>query len=591
MRAFTGCESRWGNVATVLFALAFVLLGAVCILQPLSDPDFWWHLKTGELIAKARALLPADPFNPPDGVVTLRERVILDGYWLWQVIAYGFYQVGGFAGIKLLNFLTLAAIYVVLSLQFWRNSVRLPVALPLMTLSLLLVLKFFPLERPQVASFLFSAILVGLFMAIRRGERPRWLLYPLMAVWGNLHGGVVIGVILLLLFTLGYLWEERCDRTRQRGILLWCAGGVAAALINPNGIDNFLILWQMGDQQVLWTISEFKSSLVAFGDQWEVLLFWGLLLVHFAGLWKSTRTPRLGDWLVSLFLAVIAVKYMRNVAFVLVGLLPMTGYCLEQALSKSSARCQRAWQKGQLFAAGLLLAYAVYMVQAAAAARNRGEWGTISATYPQTLATFLKSVPLTGTILNDYNWGGYLIWALAPQYRIIVDGRIIEPQVLEDYRKIGDASLTPVNGRPEYEVLLDKYGIDVAVMGTEIEHTGVNLLIKYLLNKPEWQPVYLTGQGCVLLKRNAGNAAVLKQYQIDKLAFLNRLIDYYNEYIQKYPGDYRRYFGRGELLGYMGHYDKAERDFAMVKMLDPDNPYLAAKLRQLEKLREQARNR
>src|SRR4030042_3372711 len=58
------------------------------------DPDFWWHLKTGEYIYQTRALpekdpfaftsLPKDPLHPE----SKRIRFILNQYWLSWVTFY-----------------------------------------------------------------------------------------------------------------------------------------------------------------------------------------------------------------------------------------------------------------------------------------------------------------------------------------------------------------------------------------------------------------------------------------------------------------------------------------------------------------------
>ena len=43
-------------------------------------------------------------------------------------------------------------------------------------------------------------------------------------------------------------------------------------------------------------------------------------------------------------------------------------------------------------------------------------------TYPAAAVTYLRRHPLDGALLNDFNWGGYLIWNL-PQQRIFIDTR------------------------------------------------------------------------------------------------------------------------------------------------------------------------
>jgi hypothetical protein len=43
--------------------------------------------------------------------------------------------------------------------------------------------------------------------------------------------------------------------------------------------------------------------------------------------------------------------------------------------------------------------------------------------FPAAAAAFISSHALPGPMLNHYNWGGYFIWKLYPQYRVFIDGR------------------------------------------------------------------------------------------------------------------------------------------------------------------------
>jgi len=42
---------------------------------------------------------------------------------------------------------------------------------------------------------------------------------------------------------------------------------------------------------------------------------------------------------------------------------------------------------------------------------------------PVDAAAWIRQHRPAGEIYNPYNWGGYLIWALWPDYRVFVDGR------------------------------------------------------------------------------------------------------------------------------------------------------------------------
>ena len=43
--------------------------------------------------------------------------------------------------------------------------------------------------------------------------------------------------------------------------------------------------------------------------------------------------------------------------------------------------------------------------------------------FPAAAVAFLSREHPPGPILNHYNWGGYFIWKLYPEYRVFMDGR------------------------------------------------------------------------------------------------------------------------------------------------------------------------
>ncbi|TLM63132.1 MAG: hypothetical protein FDZ69_12525 [Deltaproteobacteria bacterium] len=570
-----------------LFAVAFFALMLLFVSRALTDPDFWWHLKTGELMVRGRALLAADPFNftGDPATVTLRERMILQGYWLWQVVAYGFYRLGEFAGIKLLGGLTLLATYAAVGRSLLRSRVRPEVALPLLAVSLYLYFRFYPLERPQVISFLCAAVLVGFLVAVRRGERPSWLLYPLMAVWANMHGGVIVGAVLLILFAAGSAWDLRGEPARLRAIAWWCGGGILASFVNPVGLDYYWGTLELMNRGMTEGVTEFRSSFWVFSYGTKAIAWlWLLLAVHFAALGRDGRRGSAAEWLVSLFLAVGGVLYMRNVAFAAVALLPLTACAVERALAALPAVRGPRFRSAGPAAAGLaivLLGYACVD-----AWRWRGEEAVNQDSVPRELAEFLDRVPLEGNLFNEYTWGGYLLWKLHPKYRLFIDGRAIDERAYGDYFTISGASLRDAGGTPEYKRLIDDYRIDYVAMHNQMEFGLVQKLLKYLLADREWVPIYLDASGFVLARSTAATRPVIDRHRIAKKAFLDQLLGYYNQALQAAPQRADFYLGRGELLGYIGRYDEAARDFATVRQLDPGHPFLDDKISQLQKLRE-----
>jgi hypothetical protein len=97
---------------------------------------------------------------------------------------------------------------------------------------------------------------------------------------------------------------------------------------------------------------------------------------------------------------------------------------------------------------------------------------------PVKAVNFLREHHVAGHMLNEYVYGGYLIWA-APEYPVFVDGRadVFEwTGVLGDFGKWATLESDPHG-------LLDKYDIDFCLISREAPMARVLPLIG-------WNPIY-----------------------------------------------------------------------------------------------------
>ena len=63
------------------------------------------------------------------------------------------------------------------------------------------------------------------------------------------------------------------------------------------------------------------------------------------------------------------------------------------------------------------------------------------------------------SLFNTYNWGGYIIWELYPEYLSFVDGRtdLFNDEILEDY-------LLAWKGLPGWELVFDTWDVEVVLI-------------------------------------------------------------------------------------------------------------------------------
>jgi len=483
-----------------------VLAAILCVglLSPeIRDSDFWWHLETGEYIARAHSLPVPDPFAYTTAAAPLAypgENIVrhfnLTHEWLAQLFFYGAYRLGGFPAVVLLRALLLTAFCALAACWAWRRSRSLHRAW-IAGLAAAAIAVPFALDRPQLFTYLFLALTV----AIVESRRRLWLLAPLFLVWGNCHGGFFLGWVVLA----AYCAEALLARLRHRplpeafSLWLWSAAAVLASGINPNGFRALQVLF-------LYRASAMQSHLLEWGRPawWPPPLF-ALLLAAAAGvmLWQR-RKVRVSDWLILAAFAAAAFSAQRNTIFV--------ALCAPAFLAaylpawKRPLPAAAGWAAAGALAAGILWGSATgnfFQLRAA-------EWR-----YPSGAADFLAAHQVTGPMFNTYEYGGYLLWRLWPRQRVFIDGRALSEQVFDDYARIlynHDAS-----GGSSAAQLLDRYGVQVIVMNTFEYATGTVYLLAPALADPaqtDWKLVYRDDQALVWMRRPPAGVAPLNSLEV-----------------------------------------------------------------------------
>ncbi len=181
---------------TLLVVVVFLSIFTYDLARP-TDIDFWWHLRTGQLIAESGAVPRVDPFS-----FTAAGRPWVAHEWLWELGVFRLYRLGGYRAAVLLS-----AIIVTLAYAILYRLLRHLGANEIAAAALVLWAAFLGVPnlgaRPREFTFLFFALFLDRLYRYRTGESGQlWLLPLLMPLWANLHGGFVFGLGLLGLFAL-----------------------------------------------------------------------------------------------------------------------------------------------------------------------------------------------------------------------------------------------------------------------------------------------------------------------------------------------------------------------------------------------------
>ena len=74
-----------------VFFVVMVLGLFLMTLRPIADPDFWWHLRTGQLIVQTQSIPHIDPFS-----FTKTGAPWITHEWLSELFIYKLFQLGGY---------------------------------------------------------------------------------------------------------------------------------------------------------------------------------------------------------------------------------------------------------------------------------------------------------------------------------------------------------------------------------------------------------------------------------------------------------------------------------------------------------------
>ena len=471
--AATRIAPRWA-IPPLLFVTSLFLVGLFS--SEIADPDFWWHLKTGEYIATHHRLPDPDPFSYTTAAAApaypgeeSTRRFNLTHEWLAQVAWYTIQRLGGWPAVVLWKALLMATLcgltgFVVrLRTGSWLWGVAAALApAPLA--------QEFAHDRPAILTFVFTAV----FLAIFEVRKRLWWLPLLALVWANCHGGFFFAWIVCTGYSADAVLRHAPDRRR---ILLVSGLSVLLTAANPNGfaaVSNVIRYRQSALQSTLleWSRPDLWGPPYTF----DLLLYGSVLVLAFS--WKRVRVS---DGVLFVLFAAASLTAFRNELFVgMLGPILIASYW--------PWKRQLPWWAPVAGVGLITIALLAGSMRGTFFQLRAAEWR-----YPAGAARFLSEHHISGHIFNTYEYGGYLIWKGLP---VFIDGRALSEAVFNDYRKIlgtgpDDAALQ----------LLARYDVAAIVMNSFEYTSGVLYPLSLSLAKSAgWKLVYEDAQSLVFLR-------------------------------------------------------------------------------------------
>ena len=118
--------------------------------------------------------------------------------------------------------------------------------------------------------------------------------------------------------------------------------------------------------------------------------------------------------------------------------------------------------------------------------------------YPVGAAEFVRAEKIPGNIFHNYEWGGYLMWTLFPEYRVFWDAR----QISSEMFLLGTRIMA---GDPERDAILNRYDVNTIILSPVHYMTGGRQarILDPLRRDPRWVLVYAGGSEVVFVRASS----------------------------------------------------------------------------------------
>jgi hypothetical protein len=463
--------------ALLVFFLTMALVFLMAARSPL-DSDLFWHLRAGQETVQLGRPVLNDMLS-----FTRLGAAWTNHSWLAQVFLYGLYRWGGFFAIG-----GLVAILATVSMGFVYASMHGPVFMRAFLVILASVVAAYVWSaRPQVFSLALLAAVGWLLYRYKwKKKNELWALIPIFILWSNLHAGYVLGILLLGAFIGGELfnrltWNDGAGLLTNRELLHltgWSGLSVLAVLVNPNGINTWLVPFrtvEVGAIQKL--ISEWASPDFHEIGQQSMLILFLLGLVAFC---LSRRRVDGTDLLPFILFGYLAFVARRNFGpFALIAApavsrslwpaaqswweefslrFPQVQAALEERVKSAQRKSLPGGvRKGfNLGLVGIFTLFAIVKLYAVSCPPIMGMY--LPQYFPTRAAAWISDHHPSGPMFNSYDWGGYFTWSL-PEYPVFIDGRtdLFNDELIDEWLQV-------VNVQPGWQQVLDRWKIRLVVL-------------------------------------------------------------------------------------------------------------------------------
>ena len=438
-------DGGWQLPAGWLLAGLTAIVGLLAFCADrIYNGDFFLQLLGGRFVAQ-HGFTFHDPFP-----TIVQGRPWLNEQWLAELIFYGITRAIGFAGLA-----TAYATMLALSGGILLWACRKKGALLLLAAATCFLLGVLTFVHPRAAGFSalgFSALAAFLAWTaadtLPSSKRVAWALIgaPLgIALWANLHGGFLAGLLLIALFTLGLAIDVWRGQGETRHVWLGAASVLlslaAVTLATPLGSDIWTYFVSLSNPAIPSISTEWGPTYRSLPE----MLYLGAAAALALSLWWRSPAPRRAmPLLVVVGFLGFGLLAARNLIF----LGPVVAFMIVCAAPDRPARSVGRFTAASLAAALSLAATLALVLGPPHSARPLGS---------PLVSYAIAHPPRTGRIAAYAGIGSYLLWR-DPRTPTVLDGWL---EHFTPFQLIGTYAI--LDGRATTNRMLNRLGVGAVI--------------------------------------------------------------------------------------------------------------------------------
>jgi hypothetical protein len=516
---------RWifPSIKDVLFlAYLFVPL-LVNSSGVLYDGDTGWHIRNGEHILQSRSFPRSDYFS-----YTHQGKEWFAWEWLADVALAIFHKYAGLNGIVVWANLTFALTYATLFRWMVRRGGNVFVCLACSAIAGFASTVHW-LARPHLFTMLFVLIWYIVLESVQKHglsskglSRKTFLILPaIILIWTNLHGGFIVGIILLLIYALGnYLTSLTSNQAGLKDACRKLCGHFAwlsliclvITAVNPYGVlvhkhifDAYLQSHDLVDKVTEFVSPNFHTGVIKF---FELLILSSIVVLGVS--YRRLGFIEIGLILFWTHMALFSVRHVPLYALMVAPVLAdhLTEYLraleTEERIRRWMSEVVRKFNHysgnilkfesqfpGYLYPCLLSLFMICLALNQGYLGKNKLlSFGFDAKQFPVKASSFIESHPLSGNLLTTDYWGSYMIYRFYPQTKVFFDGRsdMYGKEFIREYEKV-------MNLEYSWKSVLRKYDVRWILLPVNYG------LASALKEVPNWKVVYDDQFAIIFVKR------------------------------------------------------------------------------------------